>query len=79
MLLDQAQLKTAYLFEGLQEPASAAQTQLLHMGLIPGSTIQVLHRAPTGSPLQIRVGATTLSIRIELARSILIREYPRGQ
>ncbi len=75
MTLDQALRQKPYLFEGLKHSSASVQHQLLHMGLIPGSSIQVLYRAPTGSPLQVRVGATTLSLRRELAQCITIQEH----
>ena len=39
------------------------QSRLLSLGLIPGSTIQVMRIAPLGDPMQVKVGGSTLSIR----------------
>ena len=37
--------------------------RLMEMGLVPGTPVRVLKRAPFGGPMQIRVGDYCLSIR----------------
>lgn len=37
--------------------------RLFSLGVIPGSCIQVLRLAPLGDPMQLRVGASFISIR----------------
>ena len=39
------------------------QSRLYALGLYPGVEIKVLRLAPAGDPMQIRIGATLLSIR----------------
>lgn len=39
------------------------QSRLYALGLYPGVEIAVLRFAPAGDPMQIRIGATLLSIR----------------
>lgn len=46
------------------------QSRLYALGLFPGATVDVLHVAPFGDPLQIRVGQTLLSIRKQEAKLV---------
>ncbi len=46
------------------------QGRLLTLGLYPGVQVEVLRRAPLGDPLQVRSGATLLSIRLYEAEGI---------
>jgi len=39
------------------------QSRLYALGLYPGVEVNVLHIAPLGDPMQVRVGHTLLSIR----------------
>lgn len=41
----------------------AVMLRLMEMGLVPGTLVQVLKRAPFGGPMQVRVGDYRLSIR----------------
>jgi len=44
------------------EPAEL-KSRLYALGVIPGSLLKVLRRAPLGDPIQIRVGGSYISIR----------------
>ncbi|KAA3656142.1 MAG: ferrous iron transport protein A [Calditrichaeota bacterium] len=46
--------------------------RLLEMGLIVGSKIQFIKNAPFGDPIQVRLRGYDLSLRRELAKSILL-------
>ena len=46
------------------------QSRLYALGLFPGAIVDILHVAPLGDPLQIRVGHTLLSIRRQEARLV---------
>ena len=48
------------------------QSRLYALGVYPGVTLEVLRFAPTGDPLQVRVGGTLLSIRKREASLIAI-------
>lgn len=48
------------------------QSRLYALGLFPGAQVEVLHVAPLGDPLQIRVGRTLLSIRKMEARMVTV-------
>lgn len=43
--------------------SSPLSFRLMEMGLIEGTEVQVLRRAPFGDPLQLRVGDYELSLR----------------
>ncbi len=49
----------------------ADELRLLEMGLIIGSAVRMIRRAPLGDPLQIRIRGFDLSLRRNVARGIL--------
>ena len=55
-----------------QEPVEL-RSRLYALGVIPGASIQILRVAPLGDPMQIKVGATLLSIRATDARIINVQ------
>ena len=55
-----------------QEPVEL-RSRLYALGVIPGASIQILRVAPLGDPMQIKVGATLLSIRATDARIIKVQ------
>lgn len=55
---------------GLHNVSAEVQSRLLALGLFPGQEVQVLRRSPFGDPLQIKSGATLLSVRLSEAKSI---------
>lgn len=46
------------------------QSRLYSLGLYPGVEVDVLRFAPAGDPIQLRIGATLLSIRKQEAEAI---------
>ncbi|MBQ3492223.1 MAG: ferrous iron transport protein A [Oscillospiraceae bacterium] len=52
----------------------ALRLRLLDMGLIPGTQVQLQKIAPMGDPIQILVRGYDLTIRLEDARRIVLRE-----
>lgn len=46
--------------------------RLLELGLLPGTDVQVLRRAPLGDPVELFVRGTHLSIRTREARHITL-------
>lgn len=52
----------------------ATALRLLEMGLVSGTTITLLKRAPTGDPLQFRIRGFHLSLRCSEAGRIQIAE-----
>lgn len=50
-----------------------ARVKLLEMGCIPGSTVELVRRAPLGDPLQISVAGYQLSMRKSEAAHIFVK------
>mgnify|MGYP001141123611 CR=1 FL=1 len=48
------------------------QSRLYALGLYPGVSVDVLHVAPFGDPLQVKVGQTLLSIRKKEASLVIV-------
>jgi ferrous iron transport protein A len=48
----------------------APPRRLLEMGLVPGTPVQLVRRAPLGDPLYLKVGGQSLAIRERHARLI---------
>ncbi len=44
--------------------------RLMELGLVPGTTVELIRRAPLGDPCELRVRGTHLSIRISEARNV---------
>ena len=54
--------------------AGALRCRLLDMGLIPKTKIVITKVAPMGSPIELRLRGYTLTIRIEDAKNIEVKE-----
>lgn len=48
----------------------ALQSRLYALGLYPGVELTVLRLAPAGDPMQVRIGSTLLSIRLQEAANV---------
>ena len=48
--------------------------RLLDMGLIPGTAVKLMKVAPMGDPIEIRVRGYELTLRVEDAMKIQIKE-----
>ena len=60
---------------GLVSDVSGApdlRRRLLEMGLIPGTSVQLIRRAPFGDPLALRVRGYDLSLRTAEARLVQV-------
>lgn len=53
-----------------------AKRRLLEMGLVRGSKIQIICRAPLGDPIEIEVRDYKLTLRKKEADTILVEEAP---
>ncbi len=51
----------------------ARLTRVMEMGLLPGTTVEVLRLAPLGDPMDLRVRGYRLSIRKAEASRVTIR------
>ncbi len=49
-----------------------AMTRLRELGLLPGTVVQLIRRAPLGDPLEISVRGSLLSLRRSEAELILV-------
>lgn len=56
--------------------ARSVALRLLELGLLPGTEVEVLRRAPLGDPIEIRLRDYSLSLRIEEAKWVDVE--PRG-
>ena len=54
--------------------AGALRCRLLDMGLIPKTKIVITKVAPMGDPIEMRLRGYTLTIRIEDAKNIEVKE-----
>jgi ferrous iron transport protein A len=53
------------------EPAEL-RSRLYSLGIIPGCAMQILHFAPLGDPMQVKVGGSFISIRRSEADAITV-------
>lgn len=51
---------------------STPPDRLLEMGLLPGTVVAVIRRAPLGDPIDVKVRGYHLSIRRREAREVLV-------
>ena len=48
--------------------------RLLEMGLTPNTKVKMIKRAPLGDPIEIQIRNYNLTLRLEDAKNILIKE-----
>ena len=51
----------------------AASMRLQEMGLLPGTSIRLIRRAPLGCPMEFEVAGSRLAIRISDASNIFVQ------
>jgi len=56
----------------------AARARLMEMGLLAGTTVELVRFAPLGDPVEIKVRGYNLSLRKHEAEQILVRVRPVG-
>lgn len=52
------------------EGDAAIARRLMELGLVPGTTVEVVRRAPLGDPLELRLRRVHLSIRLSEASHV---------
>ena len=52
---------------------------LLDMGLIPGTTVEAIKRAPMGDPLEISLHGYELAIRNSHAEKLVVEKLPKSK
>ena len=50
------------------------EAHLMEMGLLPGTTVELIKRAPLGDPIELRVRRYHLSIRRSEAHAIMVEK-----
>lgn len=55
---------------------SAVGQRMLHLGLLEGTEVELVRRAPAGDPLEIRLAGYSLSVRASEARLIEVEVRP---
>ena len=50
--------------------------RMLDLGLVPGTVVEVVRRAPLGDPVQLSLRGFYLAVRRDEAARILVREDP---
>lgn len=63
MTLNHMQRGQRYLISQLSCRDQSLTSKLLALGVIPGESVELLHYAPLGDPMQIKAGETYISIR----------------
>lgn len=74
MRLDQLPSRTPAIVTAIDWRALDAgeARRLRHLGFDEGVEVELLHRAPFGDPLAVRVGRMTVAMRCAPARAVLI-------
>lgn len=57
-------------------PTSAVRRRLMEMGLIRGTTIELVRHAPMGDPVEVKVKGYRLSLRRGEAEAVLVQKIP---
>lgn len=60
--------------EILSIDSSMMRVKLMEMGLIEGSEIKTLYRAPLGCPMAIEISGSVLSLRLDEAQQIHVKK-----
>ena len=58
----------------LIQGTTVEEAHLMEMGLLPGTTVELIKRAPLGDPIELRVRRYHLSIRRSEAHTILVEK-----
>ena len=52
---------------------------LAHLGFLPGTSVEVLRRAPAGDPTVYRIDGIEVGLRSETASHIFLKKLRRGK
>jgi ferrous iron transport protein A len=69
--LSQLSLGQEAIIESVED--QSVYLKLLDLGCLPGETVRLVFLAPLGDPIAIQVAGSTLSLRIQDAKTIQIR------
>ncbi len=63
-------------FHKTSEELSGYTSQLMRLGLVPGTEVVVVRRAPLGDPMEIRLRGFSLALRPSEAEALEIEVLP---
>lgn len=72
MALSNAKIGTTGVVESIDLPDEVSH-HLAHLGFLPGTTVEVLRRAPAGDPRVYRIDGVEVGLRNDTARHIFLR------
>jgi len=70
--LSNAKVGSAGVVESIDLPDEVSH-HLAHLGFLPGTSVEVLRRAPAGDPRVYRIDGVEVGLRNETARHIYLR------
>jgi ferrous iron transport protein A len=76
--LSNAKVGTAGIVERIDLPDEVSH-HLAHLGFLPGTTVEVLRRAPAGDPRVYRIDGVEVGLRNETAKHIFLRITTKGE
>jgi len=53
--------------------SGAARRRMMDMGLVPGSVIETIRKAPMGDPIEFKIRGYMISLRKDEAEHIIVR------
>lgn len=59
---------------GFADVDSGMADRLLELGFDEGAEVEMLHRAPLGDPIAVRVDGSVVALRRALARAVLLTD-----
>ena len=72
MALSNAKVGTTGVVESIDLPEEVSH-YLAHLGFLPGTTVEVLRRAPAGDPRVYRIDGVEVGLRNETAKHIYLK------
>lgn len=73
--LSEAKVGSAGVVEQIDLPEEVSN-YLAHLGFLPGTSVEVLRRAPAGDPTVYRIDGVEVGLRSQTARHIYLRLSP---
>jgi Fe2+ transport system protein FeoA len=75
--LSDAQVGNVGIVESIDLPDEVSH-YLAHLGFLPGTSVEVLRRAPAGDPTVYRIDGIEVGLRSETARHIFLKLSTEG-
>lgn len=75
--LSDAKVGNVGIVESVDLPEEVSH-HLAHLGFLPGTRVEVVHRAPAGDPTVYRIDGVEVGLRSETARHIFLKLAPGG-